>query len=354
VPNEPSGLPKARFLPFRLVLHLEGELLIEQPFEWRGFEFKKTNAGMMAVYSFHAEDLASAQARVPEIEAALEDVLDKFAFVFNRSLTVTWVSEPLVPGPYGRASTDVLLDVEWLPRAADVHENASTEQECGRNVLLALRWYRKALSTVDCEDVFLTSWFALEALADHGPRNLTKAEKNALQVAKKALLNELPNDRFHNLRSLAAGALSTSVLRRSIPEAMTRTVRAVLGEDVKLLGLPAGRVIAQLQSDRSELVHHGKPIHDVCSKAAKLRELVRRVLSALVWGTHVIREVRAASIDDLAGARSIGEATAAQLVAHRDNLDENRGISQLRGIPGIGEARLQSLRKWAFERGAQR
>jgi hypothetical protein len=343
--------PAAELKAFKAVFHLAGELLIEEPFAWRGFEFMKVDGTGMATFLFRAEDRAQAAAHMPEIEAELSTCLDLFALVFNRSLSVAWSSEPIEPGPYVRMNVEVLLDPEQLPEAAALEEGIQAEERCGRRVGLALRWYRKSLLTSDCEDVFLTSWFALEALAAHRRRDLTEEEAEAFERAKAALLNELPAKHFPSLRSLAAGSWSEEVRALSIPEAMTRAVRAALGEGEMLLGAPISASLKGLQGDRSNLVHHGTPIPDVCSKAGEIRELARRVMWALADGTYVIREIQTATQRDLGGVRGIGEATARRLVAHRRHLDSGRGIGQLAAVRGVGSAKALSLRQWAFASG---
>ena len=339
-------------MTFKLVFHIAGDLIIEEAFSWRGFEFKKTNAGMMAVYQYTAENLHGAMALVHSITDTFVALLDLFSLIFGRTLTITWISEPMKPGPYSHMSFDVLLNTEHLTRAAAIERGIAAEEQCGRNVRLALRWYRKSLLPSDCEDVFLASWIALEALASHGLKDLTEQEQKVVRKAKAALLKEIPAKDHANLRSVAAGAWVKTTLHRSIPEAMASTVKVVLGEAARLLGMPVEESLKAMQKERSDLVHHGIPISDACTKAEEVRELARRLISELVSGSYVIRELSKATTGDLLQITSIGKVLADCFVTRQNRLDVNRGIDQLKEISGIGSTRLVALRAWAFERRA--
>ncbi|QRV17438.1 hypothetical protein JMJ58_21010 (plasmid) [Haloterrigena salifodinae] len=167
---------------------------------------------------------------------------------------------------------------DWGDFFIDIYTALEKANEIDEEVLRALRWYTTGVASEHHTDRFLAFWLALEIQAESQEKSANEIDPDVEEPVEQAMAAVRKNIESNYVKSRVNDFIAEYIRDETIPEAIAQEILDILGENHSTADEELESKIKSLQNDRSNLVHHGKPIDDVKRKATTLESYNRLLL----------------------------------------------------------------------------
>jgi hypothetical protein len=289
--NEGGKGKEGHVKKWKVTFPIIGDFDSHNNFEVAGVLFLKDRTSE----KWNAEMIIEAENRdeaIKEVQEKINEILDVISFVrevgFDLGDPHVHQEAPVILFQVVGSDSYPLFTKAYQKIIKKVYKNLEPnfrieDKEIGK-VMLALRWYRKGCFFSNPADKFLAFWIALESLAGEdskSKRDLPFDVKDCKECVKKKVVEN------NNLRSDVISSIHKAyrpisvVIAEKIPDILEigDPIRRILEigdagtEDIKIK-------IRKMQSDRSDMVHHGRhfQIDTLSSHSAYLQALIKSLL----------------------------------------------------------------------------